>query len=196
MKKKSVISFGPGAASLILIFVTLALSVLGMLTLMNARNDKVLSVRNAGVIESVYQLNSKAEETRAELDEVLYMLSQRSSDDAEYLANLGSILGAGGMINPNAEYDSLISLFKSFSTGSGVTMDVLLSLAAGSDDYAMLYDKLRLLNSLALDGDVVSWTETDGLRTLSCALKLLPLGEDARSSWIKYDLTVETAEAW
>ncbi len=46
MKKKTMISFGPGASSLILIFVVLALSILGMLSLMNSRNDIRLSERS------------------------------------------------------------------------------------------------------------------------------------------------------
>ena len=47
MKKKSNISFGPGAASLILIFVVLTLSVLSMLSLMNARGNIQPPMKNA-----------------------------------------------------------------------------------------------------------------------------------------------------
>ena len=43
MRRKSNVAFGPGAASLILIVVILSMSVLGMLALMNARNDARLS---------------------------------------------------------------------------------------------------------------------------------------------------------
>ena len=68
MNKKSNISFGPGASSLILIFVVLCMSVLGMLALMNGRNDARLSRRSAQVIEAVYRLNEQAEERRAALD--------------------------------------------------------------------------------------------------------------------------------
>ncbi len=71
MKKKSMISFGPGASSLILIFVVLCMSVLGMLALMNGRNDARLSRRSVQVIEAVYRLNEQAEERRAALDDLL-----------------------------------------------------------------------------------------------------------------------------
>lgn len=67
-KKKSSISFGPGASSLILIFVVLAMAVLGMLSLMNSRNDVRLSERSVQVAEAVYALNVQAEEKRAALD--------------------------------------------------------------------------------------------------------------------------------
>ncbi len=70
-KKKSSVSLGPGAPSLILIFVVLALSALSMLALMNARNDYHLSERSARVVEAVYALNCRAEERRAELDGIL-----------------------------------------------------------------------------------------------------------------------------
>ena len=46
MNRKSRVSFGPGAASLILIVVILSMSVLGILALMNARNDIKLCERS------------------------------------------------------------------------------------------------------------------------------------------------------
>ena len=68
MNRRSSIRFGPGASSLILIFVVLSMSILGMLALINGRNDFQLSRRSAQVIEAVYQLNERAELRRAELD--------------------------------------------------------------------------------------------------------------------------------
>lgn len=82
MNKKSNISFGPGASSLILIFVVLCMSVLGMLALMNGRNDARLSRRSAQVIEAVYQLNEQAEERRAALDDLLVQAGDASALEA------------------------------------------------------------------------------------------------------------------
>ena len=62
MKKKSSIALGPGAPSLILIFVVLSMSVLAMLSLMTARNDLQLSRRSADVAEKVSELRERAEE--------------------------------------------------------------------------------------------------------------------------------------
>ena len=62
MKKKSSITLGPGAPSLILIFVVLSLSVLAMLSLMTAKNDLQLSHRSAEAAETVYRLREQAEE--------------------------------------------------------------------------------------------------------------------------------------
>ena len=67
MNKKSNIHFGPGAPSLILIFVVLSMSILGMLALINGRSDAQLSRRSAQVIEAVYRLSEQAELRRAEL---------------------------------------------------------------------------------------------------------------------------------
>ena len=71
MKNKSSITLGPGASSLVLIFVVLSLAALGMLSLMTSRNDLSLAERSAQVIQAVYALNVRAEEKRAELDGLL-----------------------------------------------------------------------------------------------------------------------------
>ena len=68
MNKRGNIAIGPGAASLILIAVTLSLSVLGILSLMSARADLRLSERSRDVTASVYGLNARAEEILAGLD--------------------------------------------------------------------------------------------------------------------------------
>ena len=103
MKKKSAISMGPGAASLILIFVLLTISVLGMLSLMNSRNDKSLSARSAEVAEAVYALNAAAEETRAELSESLIGLPETDINPGE-----GRFLLADGCISWTEEDGSRI----------------------------------------------------------------------------------------
>ena len=69
MNRRGTIAIGPGAASLILIFVALGMSVLGMLSLMSAKNDLNLSERSRDVTVSVYTLFSQAEEKLALLDD-------------------------------------------------------------------------------------------------------------------------------
>ena len=86
MNRRSAISLGPGASSLILIFVVLAMAVLSMLSLMTARNDLKFSERSAAVIEAVYQLNETAEKRHAEVDRLLAECAAEVSDDEEYLA--------------------------------------------------------------------------------------------------------------
>ncbi len=129
MRKGSSISLGPGAPSLILIFVTLSLSVLGMLSLAGGRNDLRLSRRSAQVIEADYRLFEMAEERRADICERL-----ASGEDPE------ACLPEGG----------------------------------------------------ALEDGVISWQETDGLRTLDCALARDE--ETGRMKWIRHNLTAGTEE--
>lgn len=142
MKKKSSVSFGPGAASLLLIFVVLAMSVLGMLSLMNSRNDIRLSERSVAVMEAVYQLNAKAEETRAKLDAMLYALSQKAENNESYLSSVQEALA----------------------------------------DQATVHDNR------------ISWNESDGFRTIHCALEVLPLGSGERTRWVRHTLIVTTSE--
>ena len=144
MRRKSNVSFGPGAASLLLIVVILSMSVLGMLALMNARNDKKLSTRSIDVTEACYALNDKAERSLAALDGVLYACAAVADDDEAYLAAIRGLLPAG----------------------------------------------------MLMEGRVVSWEESDELRTLYCAAEVLPMGEGERLRWQEHRLSAVTEEIW
>ena len=91
-RKKSVITLGPGASSLILIFVVLSLTALGMLSLMTGRNDFRFAERSASVTQSVYALNVRAEERRAELDAICLSCVKDASSDAEVFSALEASL--------------------------------------------------------------------------------------------------------
>ena len=145
MRRKSNVSIGPGAASLILIVVILSMGVLGMLALMNARNDARLSSRSIAVVTAGYALNEQAERKLAELDGVLARCAEAFFSDEAYLFAVRSNLPEG-----------------------------------------MLMDENR----------TVSWELSDGLRTLSCAVDVLPLGEGERYSWRTHQLTAVTEEVW
>lgn len=144
MKKRSMISFGPGASSLILIFVVLALSILGMLSLMNSRNDIRLSERSAQVTQAVYALQTAAEEKRADLDAVLAQ-------------------AAVGAESQEAYYSAI---------------------------------EAALPEDVEWEDGVISWEETDGFRSLNCALETQPLDAQERTRWIHFELTAVTEEVW
>lgn len=141
-KRKSSISFGPGASSLILIFVVLSMSVLGMLSLMNSRNDIRLSQRSASVVEAVYALNVQAEESRARVDAILLEAAKDAASDDAYLTAVRDMLP----------------------------------------------------ENMTVRERLIEWTETDGLRKLSCALEVQPLGSESRALWARYSLTSLTEE--
>ena len=66
--KRRHISIGPGAASLILIIVVLAMTMLGAMALLNAREDVRLTRRSAETTGQVYTLYERAERSLAALD--------------------------------------------------------------------------------------------------------------------------------
>lgn len=92
MNRKSSISLGPGASSLILIFVVLSLAALGMLSLMTSRSDLRLAERSAQVTEAVYALQTRAEERRAELDEIAASCAPEPEENDALPAALESAL--------------------------------------------------------------------------------------------------------
>ena len=144
MRKQSRVSFGPGAASLILIVVILSMSVLGILSLMSARSDSRLSDRSAQVVEASYALMQSAEHTLSELDELALSLRAQASDD---------------------------------------------------ESYAQLFSE-RLPANVTLEEGVLSWEETDGVRTLECAVELMPLSSQQRLVWMRHSLSAVTEEIW
>ena len=99
MNKKSAVSLGPGASSLILIFVILALAVLSMLSLMTSRNDLKFSERSAAVISSAYALNETAEARKAEVDHILAECAKDAGSDEDYLAAVAEELPEDMEIN-------------------------------------------------------------------------------------------------
>ena len=92
---------GPGAASLIMMIVVLSMSALGILALVNARNDRQLSLRAAEVATEVYTLNERAVERTAELDAVLAEAQKNTTDDAAYLEAVDAALPAGMTLEDN-----------------------------------------------------------------------------------------------
>ena len=92
---KRKIAMGPGAASIILIVVTLSLCMLAMLTMLSARNDLNLSTRSASMIGQVYTLSDRSERTYAELDAILVSCRAESDDDETYLAAVEERLPEG-----------------------------------------------------------------------------------------------------
>ena len=68
---KRKIAVGPGASSLILIAVVLALSVLTVLTMISARSDEGMALRSVETRQEVYGLFAQGEASLAKLDGVV-----------------------------------------------------------------------------------------------------------------------------
>ena len=141
MNRRSAVSIGPGAASLILIFVVLALSILGMLSLLTARNDVKFADRSAEVIQTVYQLNEMAEEHRAQVERIL------AADPESLEENLPEEMEL---------FDDEISWTEEIQ----ISLDTDSEVFVGSDGRTMMLDcALRVLPDAA--GDHTEWIRHD-----------------------------------
>lgn len=89
------IAAGPGASSLILIAVVLALSVLTVLTMISARNDEALSLRSEETQEEVYALFARGERSLAALDAVLVKAGKDAGNMEDYLEEVQKDLPQG-----------------------------------------------------------------------------------------------------
>ena len=67
MKRRGV-TIGPGAPSLLLVVVVIAMSVLGLLALMSARSDAQLTRRSLEYTVAEYERAAQAERSLAQLD--------------------------------------------------------------------------------------------------------------------------------
>lgn len=62
--------------------------------------------------------------------------------------------------------------------------------ATSEDEYREAVEK-TLEYKFSLENDQIIWEETDGVRTLSCAVNLGAFGESPRLSWARHNLTSE-----
>ena len=77
---------GPGAASLLLVAVVVSMSVLGLLALINARNDYRLTDRSVRFAEAEYAVSAAAERRLAGLDALLVRCAAETEDEEAYFA--------------------------------------------------------------------------------------------------------------
>lgn len=92
MNKKGSIRMGPGASSLVLIFVMLSLSVLAMLALSGANSNLQMGRRSVQVTEEIYNLYEAAEQTRAQIAQLLDKSREETQTDADYLRTVAENL--------------------------------------------------------------------------------------------------------
>lgn len=78
-----------------LVAVVLAMSILGMLSMMNARSDMAMARRSAQQAAAVAALDCASEESLALLDSILAECAAVSADDAAFLAGIETALPEG-----------------------------------------------------------------------------------------------------
>ncbi len=136
------IAAGPGASSLILIAVVLALSVLTVLTMISARNDDSLSSRSMETRYQVYGMFNRGEKQVAALDSALLQCLKEHPEEEDFFGSLEEYLPEG----------------------------------------------------MTLDEHTVSWRETEGDRSLECAVEVFAPGGEKRFAWREHRLT--SGAAW
>ena len=94
---------GPGAASLLLVIVVLCMSILGLLSLMNARTDLRMARRSAEISEHMAALDVRAEEDFARLDALLASCGDAQSHE-EYTARAAQLLPEGMYMEKDTIY--------------------------------------------------------------------------------------------
>ena len=82
--------------------------------------------------------------------------------------------------------------------GDGVTAELLMAqgIPVMTDEAYLAAIRGLLPAGMLMDGRIVSWSESDELRTLNCAVEVLPLDGEARYQWRDHRLTAVTEEIW
>lgn len=105
--KKREFHLGSGAALLILLFVITAMSILGLLSLMNARSDLLLARRSAQVAADMATLDAASEESFARLDAVLVACATAdngANDEEAFLSRVEGNLPEGMELKDRVVY--------------------------------------------------------------------------------------------
>ncbi len=97
-----------------------------------------------------------------------------------------AVVEAGYVLNERAER-SLAKLDGVLYTCSSIADD---------DDAYLAAVRGLLPTGMLMDGRIISWEESDELRTLNCAVEVLPLGEGERMRWKEHRLSAVTEEIW
>lgn len=133
MNKKR-FAIGPGAASLILMVVVVSMSVLGMLSLISARNDDNLTKRSMQMITQNYELNGKSERTLQLVDGERALAAADAADDTAYMEKLSAQLEAKypGMFDVNVE-DMTVSWTEYSDYGASDVVNAILFRVTGAE---------------------------------------------------------------
>ena len=118
---------------------------------------------------------------------VLGILARMNArNDARLISRSVEVVQAGMDLNSQAE-QALAKLD---------TIVMKCAAMAESDEAYELSVYSNLPAGMMMEGRDIYWEESDGYRTLSCAVELLPLGKAERLRWQTHRLTAVTEDAW
>lgn len=79
---------GTGFSTLLMIFLVLCITTLGILSLVSARVDMKQTTRNLEMSQGYYEASGKAQELLFQIDQTLYTLAHSATSQDDYLAQI------------------------------------------------------------------------------------------------------------
>ena len=202
MRRKSSISIGPGASSLILIFVMLSLSVLAMLALTGGYNDREMGRRGADVTGQIYSLYEEAENTRAAIAEPAAGLRKTAAGEEAYRQEMAGFLSSldakAAAFTPDtktSEPDAVPGANGSETSGPEAAPEAETVEDTGGEA-GESEQAVTGVSAVTMDAESIRWEQKDGVYTLECAVKLDAYGSEPEepAAWVCHKLLADRTQ--
>lgn len=154
MSEKGQVRAGLGIPSMVLVLLVLCLAMLGVLSLISARNDAALAERHTELTCRYYEVATQAQVALAALDQQMTQAWQASQSDEIYEALCLDIASAGAS---QVEWQGTTAKL-SFDAG----FDRVLVVEVEREDWNHAAEKRFVVTKHVLE-DVLEWEQTDGL---------------------------------
>ena len=157
MSERGQIRAGLGVPSMVLVLVVLCLSMLGVLSLISARNDAILAERHAALTIAYDEAAAAAQIALHELDRQLAEAWQQSGDETQYAQACQKVTAAGGTQVEWEEQTAVLRFDAGYDRELVVGIRRCVWEDAGKRRFILLQHTLK---------DVLEWKQTDGLLLL------------------------------
>ena len=157
MSERGQIRAGLGVPSMVLVLVVLCLSMLGVLSLISARNDATLAERHAALTIAYDEAAAAAQIALHELDRQLAEAWQQSGDETQYAQACQKVTAAGGTQVEWEEQTAVLRFDAGYDRELVVGIRRCVWEDAGKRRFILLQHTLK---------DVLEWKQTDGLLLL------------------------------
>ena len=157
MSEHGQVRAGLGVPSMVLVLVVLCLSMLGVLSLISARNDAALAQRHAELTAAYDEAAAAAQRALCDLDAQLCDAWRTSHDEAQYELACVRVTLAGGSPVEWSEQTAVLRFDAGYDRELVVGIRRCAWEDAGERRFILLQHTLK---------DVLEWEQTDGLLLL------------------------------
>ena len=154
MSERGQVRAGLGVPSMVLVLVVLCLSMLGVLSLISARNDAALAKRHAELTAAYDEAAASAQRALCDLDAQLCDAWRSSADEAQYDAACAQVTIAGGF---PVEWEEQTAVLR---FDAGYDRELVVKIRRCTWDEASKQRFTRIQHTLK---DTLEWEQTDGL---------------------------------